>query len=154
MAITLPVQYIQALDLIYKEGNLTSFLDSKPANVQIVGKEMKIKKISTQGPADMTRGGNLVEGEVAAGWETVTPDYDRGRTFPIDALDEEEFGGLYMDVAADYEIQHSIPEIDAYRFAKYAQKTGIQVVGTPATLSDAAALIPAIFHVLSVAATT
>jgi len=144
MAISLPVQYLQALDLIYKEGSLTSFLDSKPANVQIVGKQMKIKKISTQGPADMARGGNLVEGEVTGAWETVDPDYDRGRTFPIDALDEEEFGGLAQDVLADYEVLHSTPEVDAYRFAKYSQKSGIQVIGTPATLSDAAALVAAI----------
>lgn len=144
MAITLPVQYLQALDLIYKEGSLTSFLDSKPANVQIIGKQMKIKKISTQGPANMTRGGNLVEGEVTGAWETVDPDYDRGRTFPIDALDEEEFGGLAQDVLADYEIQHQTPEVDAYRFAKYTQKTGVQVVGTPATLANAEALVTAI----------
>jgi hypothetical protein len=142
--ITLPVQYIQALDIIYKEENLTSFLDSKPANVQMIGKQMKIKKISTQGPADMARTGDIVTGEVTGAWETVDPDYDRGRTFPIDALDEDEFNGLVQDVLADYEIQHSIPELDAYRFAKYSQKTGIQVVGTPATLADAAALVTAI----------
>jgi len=143
-SITLPVQYIQALDLIYKDGSLTSFLDSRPQNVQIIGKEMKIKKISTKGPADIARGGDFVTGDVVAAWETVTPDYDRARNFKVDALDEEEFGGLYVDVAADYEIQHSIPEIDAYRFAKYYQTTGIQKVATPTTPSDATALITAI----------
>lgn len=141
-SITLPVQYLDALDLIYKVGSLTSILDNTDA--KIVGKEFKIKKVSTQGPANMTRSQVFTGGDVTVAWQSVTPDYDRGRKFTIDALDEMELGGLYMDVAAEYTRVHSIPEIDAYRFAKIASTSSILVVGTPATIADAAAFILAV----------
>ena len=141
-SITLPVQYLQALDLIYKAGALTSILDNTDA--QVVGKEFKIKKVSTQGPANMTRGAAFTGGDVTVGWQSVTPDYDRGRKFTIDALDELELGGLYMDVAAEYTRVHSIPEIDAYRFAKIASTSSILKISAGATIADAAAFILAV----------
>jgi len=141
-SITLPVQYLQALDLIYKAGALTSILDNTDA--QVVGKEFKIKKVTTQGPAPMTRGNAFIAGDVTVGWQSVTPDYDRGRKFTIDALDELELGGLFMDVAAEFTRVHSIPEIDAYRFAKIASTASILKVNTPATIADATAFIAAV----------
>lgn len=140
-SITLPVQYSQAADLIYKVASLTSILDN--GEIQIVGKEIKVKKISVDGAADISRGGAFVDGDVTATWETKTPNYDRARKFKIDALDEAEFGGLYMDVLAEYIRTKVAPELDADRFAKYAQASGI-LSATPATLSDGAALLTAL----------
>jgi hypothetical protein len=134
-SITLPVQYLQALDLMYKRGALTSVLDN--AEAQMVGKEFKIKKVTVQGPGAMTRGGAYKSGDVTVAWQSVTPDYDRGRKFVIDALDEMEVGGLYMDAAAEYERVWSIPEIDAYRFAKYAVAKG---AGAEASLTASTAI--------------
>lgn len=140
-SITLPVEYTNALDLIYKVGSLTSRLDNTES--KWVGKEFKIKKISVQGPAALARGGAFVSGDVTAAWETVTPDYDRGRKFSIDALDEQEFGSLYMDVAAEYERAHSVIEIDAYRFSKYASTSNI-LAATPAALTTGDGLLAAL----------
>ena len=134
-SIALPVSYLQALDLMYKRGSLTSILDN--AEAQMVGKEFKIKQVTVQGPGAISRGGAFVSGDANVGWQTVTPDYDRGRKFSIDALDEMEVGGMYMDVAAEYERVWSIPEIDAYRFAKYAAAKG---AGAEATLTAATAI--------------
>lgn len=140
-SITLPVQYQGALDLIYKASSLTSFLDN--GEIKMVGKEIKIKRISVDGPANISRGGAYVGGDATAGFETKTPNYDRARKFSIDALDEAEFGGLYMDVAAEYVRTKLVPELDADRFAVFAQASGILTV-TPATLSDGAALLTAL----------
>ena len=140
-SITLPVQYQQAADLIYKAAALTSFLDN--GEIQIVGKEIKIKQISVDGPADISRGGAFVGGDATASWVTKTPNYDRARKFTIDALDEQEFGGLYMDVLAEYLRTKLIPELDADRFATFASTTGI-LAATPATLADAAAFLTAV----------
>lgn len=140
-SITLPVQYQQAADLIYKVASLTSNLDN--GEIKMVGKEIKVKKISVDGAANISRGGAYVGGDATATFETKTPNYDRARKFTIDALDEAEFGGLYMDVLAEYIRTKQAPEIDADRFAKYAQASGILTV-TPATLSDGAALLTAL----------
>lgn len=141
MAVTLPVQYQEAADLIYKVAALTSILDN--GEIKMVGKEIKVKKISVDGAANMTRGAAFTAGEFDALWETKTPNFDRGRKFTVDALDELEFGGLYMDLLAEYIRTKIAPELDAARFAAYAQASGILTV-TPATLSDGAALLAAL----------
>jgi len=135
-----PVEYTQALDLAYKTENLTSFLDNTQSRWQ--GKTFQIKRVAVQGPAAMTRGSEYPSGDVTVAWQTVTPDYDRGRKFTIDALDEAECVGLLTDALFEYERVWSTPEIDAYRFAKYALKAGRKA--TEATLSDAAALTAAL----------
>jgi len=138
-SITLPVSYLQALDLMYKRGALTAALDN--AEATMVGNEFKIKKVSVQGPGAMGTNAAYASGDVTVAWQSVTPDYDRGRKFFIKATDELELGGLYMDVAAEYERTASIPEVDAYRFAKYAAGAGTTVA---ANLADATALLTAI----------
>lgn len=138
-SVTLPVSYLQALDLMYKRGALTAALDN--AEATMVGNEFKIKKVSVQGPGAMGTNAAYASGDVTVAWQSVTPDYDRGRKFFIKATDELELGGLYMDVAAEYERTASIPEVDAYRFAKYAAGAGTTVA---ADLADASALLTAI----------
>ena len=140
-SIVLPVQYQQAADLIYKVAALTSILDN--GEIKIVGKEVKVKKISVDGAADIARGGAYVGGDATAAFETKTPNYDRARKFIIDALDEAEFGGLYMDVLAEYVRTKLAPEIDADRFATFAATSNI-LSATPATLADGAALLAAL----------
>jgi hypothetical protein len=138
--IVYPSEYTQALDLAYKAENLTSFLDNTQS--RWLGKTFQIKRVTVQGPATMTRGSEYPGGEATVAWQTVTPDYDRGRKFTVDALDEAECVGLLTDALFEYERVWSIPEIDAYRIAKYASKAGRKA--TEATLSDAAALVAAL----------
>lgn len=138
--ITYPSEYTQALDLAYKAENLTSFLDNTQS--RWVGKTFQIKRVTVQGPADMTRGAEYTGGTVTAAWQTVTPDYDRGRKFTIDALDEAECVNLMTDALFEYERVWSIPEIDAFRLARYAARAGRKA--TEATLSDAAAFVAAL----------
>lgn len=140
-SIAYPQENIKALDLAYQVGSLTSFLDNTQSKWE--GKEFKIKRISVQGPASISRGGAYQGGDVTAAWQTVTPDYDRGRKFTVDALDEIEALGLVTDAMFEYEGTWSIPEIDAYRFAKYASKAGLSVA-TEATLSTADAFLAAL----------
>jgi len=141
-SITLPVQYQQALDLAFKLSAKTADLEINSAHVQIVGKEIKVPKISVQGLATTTRGGDLTSGDVTFAYETKTPDYDRNRVFAIDAVDEKEVGGLYTLVAGEFLRMKVIPEVDAVRFSKYASYSGIGTAA--AALTTGAGVVTAL----------
>lgn len=141
-SITLPVQYQQALDLAFKLGTKTSDLEVNSSKVQVVGKEIKVPKITLQGLATTTRGGDLTVGDVTFAYETKTPDYDRNRVFKVDAVDEKEVGGLYSIVAGEFLRTKVIPEVDAVRFSKYASYSGIGT--TAAALTTGAEVIAAL----------
>lgn len=142
-SITLPVQYQQALDLAFKLASKTGDLEVNAARVQIVGKEIKVPKITLQGLATTTRGGDLTVGDVTFAYETKTPDYDRNRVFKIDAVDEKEVGGLYAQVAGEFLRMKVVPEVDAVRFSKYASYSGI-TSPTAAALGTGALVIAAL----------
>ena len=141
-SITLPAQYQVALDLAFKLASKTGDLEVNSSKVSIVGKEIKVPKITLQGLATTTRGGDLTVGDVTFAYETKTPDYDRNRGFKIDAVDEKEVGGLYAQVAGEFLRMKVTPEVDAVRFSKYASYSGIGTVA--AALSTGAEVIAAI----------
>jgi hypothetical protein len=140
--ITLPVAYTQALDLVFKLTALTGDLEVNASRVSIVGKEIKVPKLTMDGLADTTRGGDLVEGDISYTFETKTPDYDRNRVFKLDAVDEKELGGAFKFVASEFLRTKVIPEVDAVRFSKYASYSGIGSVA--AALSTGAEVLAAL----------
>ena len=95
-AITLFKKYISLLDEVYKNAATTSVLDSDAALAQqgANANEIVIPKLSMDGLADYSRNGGYVGGSVTLTNETVTFNYDRGRKFSVDAMDNEETAGL------------------------------------------------------------
>ena len=76
--------------------------------------------------------------------ETVKFNYDRGRKFTVDAMDNEETAGLaFGKLAAEFIRTKVVPEMDAFRFATYAGTTGISKA-TAGTLADGAAVLAAL----------
>src|SRR5574344_1040760 len=95
-AITLFKKYINLLDEVYKSASKTSVLDGDNTLVQMGANanEIIIPKISMDGLADYSRNGGYVDGDVTLTNETVTFNYDRGRSFSVDNMDNEETAGI------------------------------------------------------------
>ena len=146
-AITKFKKYIDLLDEVYKIASVTSVLDSDSTLVTAGANanEIIIPKISMDGLADYTRNSGYVSGDVTLTNETVTFNYDRGRKFSVDAMDNEETAGLAFGKLAGEFLRTKVgPEYDAFRFATYAGITGISKVGTAATLSTGDTVISAL----------
>lgn len=146
-AITLAQQYIPLLDEVYKLASLTSDLDGNPDLVRqgANANELIIPKLSMQGLGDYSRNGGYVDGDVTLTNETVICNFDRGRMFTIDVMDDLETAGIAFGRLAGEFIRTKVaPEEDAFRFAKYAGASGISKVAAGATLADGAAVIAAL----------
>lgn len=144
-SIALAAKYLPILDEIYKVDSRSSVLDTANDRVQFINANaVNIYTIDAKGMGNYSRNAGFVPGDVAGTWQTYTLSTDRGRSYMVDALDNEEsmnmaFGGLLSTV----ERQHIVPEIDAYRFATYAANAAADNK-TAADLSTGSAAIAAI----------
>ena len=146
-SITLFKKYINKLDEVYKQSAKTAVLDGDSTLVQMGANtnEIIVPKISMDGLGDYSRNGGYVDGDVTLTNETVTFNYDRGRAFSVDAMDNEESAGVaFGKLASEFIRTKVVPEMDAFRFAQYAGTTGISKVSAGATLSTGADVITAL----------
>lgn len=146
-AITLAQKFIPILDEVYKVSSLTAKLDgaAELARQGANANELIIPKIDMQGLANYSRNGGYVSGDVTLTNETVQCNFDRGRMFQVDYLDDLETAGIaFGRLAGEFIRTKVVPELDAFRFAKYASTTGISKVSAGATLADGAAVISAL----------
>lgn len=137
-SIALAEKYVPVMDEIYKAAAKTSILESAGNRVQFLGAN-KVNLFTTQleGLGDYSRNAGFVTGSVTAGWEPYTLAIDRGRSFMVDSMDNEETLGMaFGTLVGEFMRTKVIPEMDAYRFAKIAGTSGISsanadiVVGT------------------------
>ena len=146
-AITKFKKYIDLLDEVYKLASVTADLDGDSTLVRAGANanEIIIPKISMDGLANYSRNGGYVGGDVTLTNETVTFNYDRGRSFTVDAMDNEETAGLaFGKLASEFIRTRVAPEMDAFRLAAYASTAGISKVSAGATLSSGEAVLAAI----------
>ena len=140
-------KYVPLLDEVYKQAALTSVLDSDEtlARAGANANEIVIPKISMDGLGDYDRNSGYTNGNVTLTNETVQFNYERGRMFTVDAMDDEETAGIaYGKLASEFIRTQVAPEGDAFRFAQYASTSGISKVATGATLSTGADVIAAL----------
>lgn len=145
-AITKFKNYIDLLDEVYKNASLTSVLDGDSTLVRAGANanEIVIPKISMDGLGDYSRNSGYVNGSVTLTNETVAFNYDRGRAFSIDAMDNEETAGVaFGRLSSEFIRTKTVPEGDAFRFATYAGISGISTVAG-AALADGAAVLAAL----------
>ena len=132
-------KYIDLLDEVYKKESLTADLDADATLVRAGANanEIVIPKISLDGLADYSRNGGYVSGDVNLTNETVAFNYDRGRKFTIDAMDNEETAGVaFGKLSSEFIRTKVVPERDAVRFATYAGTTGISKVSAGVTYAN------------------
>ena len=145
--IALAKNYISSLDEVYKLASLTSDLlsDQSTARQGANANEILVPTLSMDGLADYSRNSGYVKGDVELEWNTLKFDYDRGRKFEVDTMDDEETINIaFAKLAAEFIRTKVVPEDDAYTFAKLASLSGISKVAAGATLSDGAAVMTAI----------
>ena len=146
-AITKFKKYVPLLDEVYKQAALTSVLDSDAslASAGANADEIVIPKISMNGLGDYDRNSGYTNGDVTLTNETVKFNYERGRMFTVDAMDNEETAGIaYGKLASEFIRTQVAPEGDAFRFATYASVSGISKVTAGATLSTGADVVAAL----------
>lgn len=138
-------KYIDNLDEVYRLASATSVLDGDQTLVQMgaAANEIIIPKIKMDGLADYDRNGGYVQGNVELTHETVKFNYDRGRKFNVDNMDNEETAGLaFGKLSSEFIRTKVVPEMDAFRFATYAGIDGIS--SATGVLEDGVAVMNAI----------
>lgn len=131
--IALANKFLPLMDEVYKEASKTALFDLE--NVEFVSANtVKYYDLTMSGLGNYNRNNGFPKGAVKGEWKTWELTQDRGTTFTVDSMDDEEtlrmtFGPL----AAKFIREHVAPEIDAYTFAKFA--------GTDGILSDAADIV-------------
>ena len=146
-AITLAQQFIPILDEIYKNASLTAKLDgaAELARQGANTNELIIPKLAMQGLGNYSRNSGYVKGDVTLTNETVKCNFDRGRMFQVDAMDDLETAGIaFGRLSGEFIRTKVVPELDAFRFAAYASAAGISKVSAGATLADGAAVVKAL----------
>jgi hypothetical protein len=140
-SIALFKKYIDKLDEVYKQSSLTADLDADSTLVQAGANanEIIIPKLSMDGLGDYDRNSGYVQGDVTLTNETVKFNYERGRKFGVDRMDNAETAGVaFGRLGAEFTRTKATPELDAFTFAQIAGTTGISkaTAGTYSTGTD------------------
>lgn len=144
-SIALAEKFLPILDEIYKRESLTARLDAKTKPVEFGGvNEIKIFKTSVVGLGNYSRSTGYPAGDVTASWETIALTQERGRAFAIDRMDDEETLGMaFGKLAGEFIRTQVVPEVDAYRFSRWASWANVSTTNA-AALANAAATLAAI----------
>lgn len=138
-------KYLPLLDEAYKADSKTAILDTLSDYVQFTGANtVNIFNLNPVGMSNYDRNAGFVPGDVTGTWQPYVLETDRGRSYQVDFLDNDQAMGLVVpNLLATVERQHIIPEVDAYRFAQYAGGAASAQVITE-TLSSGAATVASI----------
>jgi len=121
-AITKSQKYLDMVTELYRKDSLTADLETKvvkfdPSNANIV----QMLEITTQGLGDYMRDTGYPTASVQSIWKPYTLTQDRGVRFPLDRADAEETLGMTIGaIAGDFTKEWLKPELDLYRFVKFA----------------------------------
>lgn len=143
--ITTAGKFIPLLDEVYRTVSLTAKLDGPEELVRqgANANELIIPMIELQGLGDYDRNSGYVSGDVTLTNETVKCNFDRGRMFTVDNMDDADSAGIAFGRLAGEFIRTKVaPELDAFRFASYASKVGVGQ--KEETLEDGAAVLAAL----------
>ena len=131
----------------YVSGSKTAVLDTANQFVKFTGANtVNIFNLNPVGMANYDRDAGYVPGDVAGTWQPYTLEVDRGRSYHVDYLDNEESLDLIVpNLLGFVERQYINTEVDAYRFAQYAAATSTSAGNqVNETLSAGAATVASI----------
>lgn len=132
-------KYTPLLDEVYKQASLTSKLDgaSDLATQGANANELIIPMLNMDGLADYSRNSGYVDGDVELTNETVKCNFDRGRMFTVDTMDNAETAGIaFGRLSGEFIRTKVVPELDAFRFAAYASTSGITTASATLTTGE------------------
>jgi hypothetical protein len=144
MSITLAKEYVKLLDEVYATESLTAPLIGMP-RVKPSGRagSFLVQKLAVVGAGDYSRTTGHPAGDAGLTWEEKTYAADRGRRFTLDSMDAQEAQLDALTILSEFVRTKMVPEIDAYRFAKWASTASIDTT-TGATLDAASETLAAI----------
>lgn len=119
--------YVGLLDEVYQQAAKTAVLESDALLVQqgANANELVIPKMELSGLGNYDRNTGYAAGDVKLTNETVQFNYERGRMFSVDAMDDEETAGVaFGKLSGEFIRTKVVPELDAVRFAQYAKEAG------------------------------
>lgn len=125
-------KYIPLLDEVLSAEMKTAVLETNGALVQETASAGKflVAKTNMDGLGNYSRTEGFADGNVTLEWEEFSCQYDRGRSFMIDAMDDlETLGVAFGTLAGEFLRTKVVPETDAIRFAKYSTKAGLKGTG-------------------------
>lgn len=118
-------KFVPVLDDIYKNLSVTQGMDAGK-KVDFTGtNEVNVLKTSTTGLGDYSRTNGYPKGDITANWETMKLTEERGKELSIDRMDNEEMANVFGIITGQFMRDWVVPEVDAFRFAKYASASGI-----------------------------
>lgn len=143
-------EYVPFLDEVYSTSSKTAILDTAPERVHFPGDgfaqadTVYLYSLTPVGMGDYSRDAGFVPGDTTGAWTSYALTVDRGRSYSVDALDNDFSKDLAVpNLLSVVEKTKIIPEVDAYRFAQYAYNAAAANKAT-ATLSSGATAIAAI----------
>ena len=141
--INLAEKFVPVIDGIYKKASLTSVLDAATQPDFSGVNTVKVMKVTTTGLGDYSKENGYANGNATLEWEAMKLEEDRSAALTVDRMDNEETLGQAFGVIMNEFIRTNVaPEVDAYRFAKYAKTAN---VGTAAAaLADGEAVVKAL----------
>lgn len=141
-SISLVTKFLPVLDEVYKRESVTSILDTANSRVEFIGANIiKLFTIELDGLGNYNRNTGYVGGDITAAWEQYQLTQDRGRSFMLDVMDNDETLGMTLaGLLSEFLRVYVVPEIDAYRFAKYASTANIDAA-TPADITSSSDVV-------------
>lgn len=136
-------KYLPVLDRVYRELSITQGMD-KGKKIDFTGTN-EVKVLITDpdgGMGDYSRTNGYAKGNITTRWETLKLTEERSKELNIDRMDNEEMENVFGIITANFMQDWVVPELDAFRFAKYASANGISKA-TPTVLTKDT-IIPAI----------
>lgn len=141
--IVLAEKFVPMIDQIYKKASLTSILDAQTQPDFSGVNTVKVMKVTTTGLGDYSKENGYPQGNATLEWEAMTLNEDRGAALTVDRMDNEEtLGQAFGAIMGEFMRVSVAPEVDAYRFAKYAKTADIGTAA--AALADGEAVVKAI----------
>lgn len=135
------------LDEVYKNASKTVILDGAPelASQGANADELIIPKINMDGLGDYDRNSGYTQGDVTFTNETVKCNFDRGRMFTVDNVDNMDTAGMaFGRLSGEFIRTKVVPELDAFRFATYAATSGADITTHSGSYADGEAVRKAI----------
>lgn len=109
------------LDAKATQGLTSGWMDANAGQVEYNGgNKIRMPEIETTGLKDYDRDKGYPEGSVTLTYKNYEMTMDRGASFQLDRMDVNETNFIVnaTSVTGDFQKEHVIPEIDAYRYSK------------------------------------
>ena len=145
-SIGLASEYLPLLDEVYKAESKTAILDTVQDRVRWSDEYHTFYLFETDmvGLGNYSRNNGFVRGDVTAQWRAYAPQWDRGRQFLVDRIDNAESMGMaFGTLAGEFMRTKVVPETDAVRFATYS-KNAADSMKTAENISTGSGAIAAI----------